>query len=656
MFSMIGSHFFVFASFIALFSHSTQSQPTSQFDFTELTFASGVNVADSRRLEFAEGSINNFILRYSAKLVETGVVTLAPLRNWITLTCRKDGSLRIQLSDDAPVGATVQSMYPINSIIAVSREIFGECTLTDDVDLAIVESEFDRDTRTIFDDENDVFRDAYLIVEAVEGEVRDAIVRGTSTSFYALYEEADIQVDRVSPIIGRMQTSQGNSSNLGFVERQPTAVLEASIPLGALKIQAKGTAQLNAEINGFSVSWNTSGINIEFKYISEWDLSLTTEVILEVGLNPSGKSVNLLRVPISSIPPIDLSEKIKNSFFKLPPLLIGFFFEVPLIIEPKVKVQAPITNVLTTSYRTARTEHTYFLRGPWTNIVGGGSSRALSTPSRFFEFNPTIPSRLDVDIGAELFVGVRPQVIARIPIFSARVSIDFGAQLDITYDVLKTTSFPPILSNGTSTIGICDMCHDLQLNAAGLLRNAGAFVSMDLKGIKIWRVSLEAVRFFVGPSKTLAALSLPGNPTFSIPFATACFARAIGEGGTLLNFIASENLCSECPVDLPSYNPVSQACEAIPSSDPLVVSACASRPILSNGSGFSSTGRQSERDFVSALQILLNDRNDAGIDTDGLFGRGTEAAVRNWQTAQGLLVDGIVGPNTWASLCIDPLP
>lgn len=39
-----------------------------------------------------------------------------------------------------------------------------------------------------------------------------------------------------------------------------------------------------------------------------------------------------------------------------------------------------------------------------------------------------------------------------------------------------------------------------------------------------------------------------------------------------------------------------------------------------------------------------------GISNDGIFGRGTEAAIKDWQRANGLVADGIVGPVTWAKM------
>lgn len=59
--------------------------------------------------------------------------------------------------------------------------------------------------------------------------------------------------------------------------------------------------------------------------------------------------------------------------------------------------------------------------------------------------------------------------------------------------------------------------------------------------------------------------------------------------------------------------------------------------------------RGSKGDDVETLQRLLK---DAGYDVevDGDFGRGTRSAVRDFQSKEGLTVDGVVGRQTWDRL------
>ncbi|MDQ4098790.1 MAG: peptidoglycan-binding protein, partial [Actinomycetota bacterium] len=55
---------------------------------------------------------------------------------------------------------------------------------------------------------------------------------------------------------------------------------------------------------------------------------------------------------------------------------------------------------------------------------------------------------------------------------------------------------------------------------------------------------------------------------------------------------------------------------------------------------------------VQPMQHLLREHG-SGIAADGHFGPATEAAVRNFQTAQSLPVDGVVGPITWPRLVVN---
>lgn len=58
----------------------------------------------------------------------------------------------------------------------------------------------------------------------------------------------------------------------------------------------------------------------------------------------------------------------------------------------------------------------------------------------------------------------------------------------------------------------------------------------------------------------------------------------------------------------------------------------------------------SKGEEVKTLQRLLNEKKNYGIAVDGIFGIATKTAVENFQFAEGLSVDGIVGPKTWAAL------
>lgn len=52
---------------------------------------------------------------------------------------------------------------------------------------------------------------------------------------------------------------------------------------------------------------------------------------------------------------------------------------------------------------------------------------------------------------------------------------------------------------------------------------------------------------------------------------------------------------------------------------------------------------------VSELQKLLN-QNGYSLSVDGIYGKNTQQAVRDYQTRTGLSVDGIAGNNTWGAL------
>src|SRR5919204_469600 len=63
-----------------------------------------------------------------------------------------------------------------------------------------------------------------------------------------------------------------------------------------------------------------------------------------------------------------------------------------------------------------------------------------------------------------------------------------------------------------------------------------------------------------------------------------------------------------------------------------------------------STGNDVRR--LQRIFVMMKELDFTGID--GIFGPQTDALVRSFQQDNGLVVDGIVGPATWAKLPADP--
>lgn len=69
--------------------------------------------------------------------------------------------------------------------------------------------------------------------------------------------------------------------------------------------------------------------------------------------------------------------------------------------------------------------------------------------------------------------------------------------------------------------------------------------------------------------------------------------------------------------------------------------------VLTPGEYYPTLKKGSKNEYVYHWQLFLNlNGYDCGI-ADGIFGKNTEIAVKNWQASHGLTADGIIGPKTW---------
>ena len=55
---------------------------------------------------------------------------------------------------------------------------------------------------------------------------------------------------------------------------------------------------------------------------------------------------------------------------------------------------------------------------------------------------------------------------------------------------------------------------------------------------------------------------------------------------------------------------------------------------------------------IRSLQFLLRHRGHSQVAPDGIFGPLTDGAVRSFQQSHGLVVDGIVGTQTWPAVIV----
>lgn len=457
-----------------------------------------------------------------------------------SLECSTDGNVRIKLADDVTVGS-LTAMYPTGAILVISRELFGECLLSEPATSLPDESEEDRLIRGL-NREAPLLEDAFLVVQSVSGNPRDAVISGQETSFFAMFEEGSIQILLQEGAAPNQSSRINQSSGSGLratsavtpfspISRQTGFTLSGDVfTFGPLKVKASGSVASKGGFKSFNADWGRFSVNVELKIINEIEASVKLDLDIGVGVSGGTEVRELLSVPLYGIPSINFLAGLDTGKFELIKFKLGFYFEIPLVVTYGLDVEKTLSNIAEAKASTSRSEITLFMRGPYTNLDFGTETKTLAPGDRSFDYIPSFNFDASAKVSVQLFVGVRPQVAAYFPLFTSRVSVEAGVEVkgEAMISADGKSAFPPVTSG--LRIGICETCHLIQFSGVGKLGNAKSFSKIGLR-ITVSTILYDVV---IDLEKTLETSLLPGNPSLAIDLAKGCFVEQYPEDRNIL--------------------------------------------------------------------------------------------------------------------------
>ena len=141
------------------------------------------------------------------------------------------------------------------------------------------------------------------------------------------------------------------------------------------------------------------------------------------------------------------------------------------------------------------------------------------------------------------------------------------------------------------------------------------------------------------PYHTGLVINVVSNKVYTIEGNTSSSSGIVANGGCVSKKCYSVNYGKIYGYGRPKYDTEDIDTEDV-SNDSTITTSKSSYPLIRRGN----TG-----EYVEKAQRYLNKWNYS-LETDGIFGKKTEAAVIDFQTKKRLEVDGIVGPITWGAL------
>ena len=581
---------------------------------------------------------------YNLKLSRDGVVSLDSVKPFVSkVSCSRDGRIRIKLSDSLET-PDLDTMYPVGAILVINTELFGECLLN-----AEAEDEDDEDDDDIAATSRaGQFRDAYLIIESVSGLPTDATVRGTPTDYFALFEEAEIDIINTDSDFA--STSSRILTDINTVSRATSRELELNLfSLGPLSVNLKGTATDRGGFSLLKARWDRRGIDLQLQLALDYEFTAELSVKLSVGAGFGKKVEDLISIPLAyALPKIDFLEGKKLGPFILPAFKIGFFFEVPIVASIRAEVEKEIGSVGTAFYKTGRKEIVFFVKGSYGSVDSGVRTLTAKRAQSDATWNMNLPGDTPVKINLVSFVGLRPQLAGYLPLVEARISVEYGIELKGSY-AAGDDAFKPDTTSAVRKIGVCDTCHKVTVEASRKLQNAGIFARLGLTAsIPIFGRNISVPLNFGKIS-----IPLPLSPTFTSPIVKACFVRQFSERTITCgenccdsdsqtcertSGMSSESVCSGSPSPTPSpSNSPTQSPTQSPTPTPTPpgrLSSCYTDPHLRTFDGLS-YDCQAIGEFVLVKGKMFEIQGRfGGPDTRGTVVKGVAISGKNIPTVQ----------------------
>lgn len=417
--------------------------------FTDLTFRTGRTV-DDRTEQATDGSSKRFSISYDMTLTAAGVVSLNALAGSARVSCQTDGSVNIRLDPSVPV-TSLQEMYPIGAVLAITRDLFGNCQLTPSTNPSFGEPSNHRTAR-LASDRSKEFQDALLYIRTVSGSGRNAVIKGVPTTYFALFDKARIEMfpkPETLPPTARnaLALAERSRSDLDVTARDVTQQVSKSINSSIYTATATLKLVEDGRFDSFKAEWGLTFLDLELKVTNGWKVEATFDIKVEATVATFRETYDLISVALYGVPSINFFNRFTK--FSVPAFKLGFYFEAPLLIKGNVKlgVKLPVTASL--SYASARTQITYYARGPYTSPDVGTSSKVITPSKKTFQLTSNPPVTEPVKLLINLFFGVIPSLAVYLPVFQARATVDAG--LDLTGTFFFDNILPPCHFRKTET-------------------------------------------------------------------------------------------------------------------------------------------------------------------------------------------------------------